>query len=83
MYDGSAGFDLLDAIWLGRALEEADYLWYEEPMREFSIAAYKRLAERTQLLHRARNGRDSPLVIEAEGLLSGSVAGRGKGNRMG
>src|SRR5262245_29505459 len=44
MYDGSAGFDLLDAIYLGRALSEAGYLWYEEPMREFSIEAYKRLA---------------------------------------
>ncbi len=45
MYDGSAGFDLVEAIWLGRALEEADYLWYEEPMREFSIEAYKRLCD--------------------------------------
>lgn len=46
MYDGSAGFDLIDAIWLGRALGEADYLWYEEPMREFSIGAYARLREK-------------------------------------
>jgi len=46
MYDGSAGFDLIDAIWLGRALGEADYLWYEEPMREFSIEAYARLHEK-------------------------------------
>ncbi|MFD7002627.1 enolase C-terminal domain-like protein [Streptomyces mirabilis] len=45
MYDGSAGFDLPDAIRLGRALSEADYLWYEEPMREFSISAYQKLAE--------------------------------------
>src|ERR1700730_1543032 len=45
MYDGSAGFDLPDAIYLGKALSEADYLWYEEPMREFSISAYQRLAE--------------------------------------
>jgi L-alanine-DL-glutamate epimerase-like enolase superfamily enzyme len=45
MYDGSAGFDLVEAIWLGRALEEADYFWYEEPMREFSIEAYKRLCD--------------------------------------
>jgi L-alanine-DL-glutamate epimerase-like enolase superfamily enzyme len=44
MYDGSAGFDLPDAIRLGRALSEADYLWYEEPIREFSISAYQRLA---------------------------------------
>ncbi|MCX5096572.1 racemase [Streptomyces sp. NBC_00365] len=45
MYDGSAGFDLPDAIRLGRALSEADYLWYEEPIREFSISAYQKLAE--------------------------------------
>lgn len=44
MYDGSAGFDLPDAIYLGNALAEANYLWYEEPMREFSVTAYKQLA---------------------------------------
>jgi L-alanine-DL-glutamate epimerase-like enolase superfamily enzyme len=45
MYDGSAGFDLLDSIYVGRALHEAGFLWYEEPMREFNINAYKILAE--------------------------------------
>ena len=49
MYDGSAGFDLADAIYLGRALSEAGYLWYEEPMREFSITAYQRLSERVDV----------------------------------
>lgn len=44
MYDGSAGFDLPDAIFLGRALDDAGYLWYEEPMREFSVTAYSHLA---------------------------------------
>lgn len=44
MYDGSAGFDLPDAIRLGHALSDAGYLWYEEPMREFSVTAYGRLA---------------------------------------
>jgi L-alanine-DL-glutamate epimerase-like enolase superfamily enzyme len=46
MYDGSAGFDLPDALYVGRALTEADYLWYEEPLREYSITSYKWLAER-------------------------------------
>jgi L-alanine-DL-glutamate epimerase-like enolase superfamily enzyme len=46
MYDGSAGFDLPDAVYLGHALADAGYLWYEEPIREFSITAYRRLAER-------------------------------------
>ena len=49
MYDGSAGFDLLDAVRLGRVLSEHDYLWYEEPMREFSITAYQRLAEKVEI----------------------------------
>lgn len=45
MYDGSAGFNPYEALYLGRALQEADYLWYEEPMREFSIGAYRKLCE--------------------------------------
>jgi L-alanine-DL-glutamate epimerase-like enolase superfamily enzyme len=45
MYDGSAGFDLPDAIRLGRVLADAGFLWYEEPMREFSVNAYQRLAQ--------------------------------------
>ena len=49
MYDGSAGFDLADATYLGRTLSEANYLWYEEPMREFSVTAYRRLAERVDV----------------------------------
>ncbi len=49
MYDGSAGFDLPDAIYLGRALSDAGYRWYEEPMREFSVTAYKWLAERVEI----------------------------------
>jgi L-alanine-DL-glutamate epimerase-like enolase superfamily enzyme len=46
MYDGSAGFDLADAVYLGRALGEAGYLWYEEPIREFSLTSYRWLSER-------------------------------------
>ncbi|MCU1495687.1 MAG: racemase [Acidimicrobiaceae bacterium] len=49
MYDGSAGFDLADAVYLGRALSGAGFRWYEEPMREFSITAYKWLAERVDI----------------------------------
>src|ERR671936_300016 len=49
MYDGSAGFDLVDAVYLGDALADAGYLWYEEPIREFSITAYKWLSERVRV----------------------------------
>ncbi|MFI1093218.1 enolase C-terminal domain-like protein [Streptomyces sp. NPDC020917] len=49
MYDGSAGFDLPDAVYVGHALAEADYLWYEEPIREYSITSYEWLAERVSV----------------------------------
>lgn len=49
MYDGSAAFDLPDAIFLGRALADEGYLWYEEPMREFSISAYTALSDRVDV----------------------------------
>ena len=49
MYDGSAGFDLVEALYVGRACEEAGYLWYEEPMREFNIEAHRRLTERLSI----------------------------------
>jgi L-alanine-DL-glutamate epimerase-like enolase superfamily enzyme len=49
MYDGSAGFDLPDSIYLGHALADSGYLWYEEPMREFSITAYRILSERVRV----------------------------------
>ena len=45
MYDGSAAFNPYDALYLGRALEEAGYLWYEEPMREFGTSAYRKLCD--------------------------------------
>lgn len=49
MYDGSAGFDFQDALYLGKALEHAGFLWYEEPMREFSISSYRRLRDRLSI----------------------------------
>ena len=49
MYDGSAGFDLPDATYLGQALHDAGFLWYEEPMREFSVTAYGHLARSVRI----------------------------------
>jgi L-alanine-DL-glutamate epimerase-like enolase superfamily enzyme len=49
MYDGSAAFDLQQSIRLGRDLEESNFLWYEEPMRELNIRQYKRLCEELEI----------------------------------
>lgn len=49
MYDGSAGFDYVDALKLGKALQDEGFLWYEEPMREHHIGHYARLREKLDI----------------------------------
>lgn len=46
MYDGSGGFDYVDSLRLGLALQDEDFLWYEEPMREHYIGHYTRLRQK-------------------------------------
>lgn len=45
MFDGSAGWDLVTALRFGRVLEECGFHWYEEPMREFDLTSYRKLAD--------------------------------------
>lgn len=45
MFDGSAGWDLTTALKFGRVLEECHFYWYEEPMREFDLTSYRKLAD--------------------------------------
>lgn len=74
MYDGSAAFDLTDAVYLGRALTDADYLWYEEPMREFSITAYRRLAERVDVPLLVGETSDGAHLNTADFIASGAAS---------
>jgi L-alanine-DL-glutamate epimerase-like enolase superfamily enzyme len=73
MYDGSAGFDLPDAIRLGRTLGEANYLWYEEPMREFSISAYGRLAQAVDVPLLVAETSDGAHMNSADFITSGAA----------
>ena len=43
MFDGSAGWDYVTSMQFGRELEDAGFLWYEEPMREFDLTSYAEL----------------------------------------
>jgi L-alanine-DL-glutamate epimerase-like enolase superfamily enzyme len=73
MYDGSAGFDLPDAVYLGRALGDAGYLWYEEPMREFSVTAYKWLARSVQVPLLVAETSDGAHMNSADFIAAGAV----------
>ena len=72
-YDGSAGFDLADAIYLGHALDDAGYLWYEEPIREFSVTAYKWLAERVRVPLLVAETSDGAHMNTADFIASGAA----------
>ncbi|MEV6109626.1 enolase C-terminal domain-like protein [Streptomyces sp. NPDC051940] len=73
MYDGSAAFDLADAVYLGEALSEAGYTWYEEPMREFSVTAYRRLAERVSVPLLVAETSDGAHMNAADFIASGAA----------
>jgi L-alanine-DL-glutamate epimerase-like enolase superfamily enzyme len=73
MYDGSAGFDLPDAIYLGRALSDADFLWYEEPMREFSVAAYRQLARSVDIPLLVAETSDGAHMNSADFIVAGAA----------
>src|SRR3954452_12867718 len=74
MYDGSAGFDLPDAVYLGHALGDAGYLWYEEPMREFSVTAYRWLAERVRVPLCVAETSDGAHMDTADFIAAGTAA---------
>ncbi|WP_210529975.1 enolase C-terminal domain-like protein [Rubellimicrobium arenae] len=49
MFDGSAGWDYVDALVVGRALQDEGFLWYEEPMREFHLGSYAKLCDKLDI----------------------------------
>jgi L-alanine-DL-glutamate epimerase-like enolase superfamily enzyme len=74
MYDGSAAFDLADAVYLGHALADTGYLWYEEPMREFSVTSHRWLAERVSVPLLVAETSDGAHMNAADFIMSGSAA---------
>ena len=49
MFDGSAGWDYVDALRFGKIIQDEGYLWYEEPMREFELGSYSKLCEKLDI----------------------------------
>jgi len=49
MLDPSHWYSRQDAVWLGRKLEELDFLWMEEPMEEASLSSYRWLSDQLSL----------------------------------
>lgn len=75
MYDGSAGFDLKDAVYVGRALADSGFDWYEEPMREFNVTAYRWLSERVSVPLLVGETSDGAHLNTADFIASGCATG--------
>jgi L-alanine-DL-glutamate epimerase-like enolase superfamily enzyme len=73
MYDGSAAFNPYDALYLGRVLEEASYLWYEEPMREFGTSAYRKLCDSLDIPILAPETADGVHYTAADFIVNGAA----------
>ena len=49
MFDGSAGWDYVNALEFGKAIQDLGFLWYEEPMREFHLGSYAKLCDKLDI----------------------------------
>ncbi len=49
MFDGSAGWDYVEALEFGKAIQDLGFLWYEEPMREFHLGSYVKLCDKLDI----------------------------------
>jgi L-alanine-DL-glutamate epimerase-like enolase superfamily enzyme len=49
MFDGSAGWDYVEALEFGKAIQDLGFLWYEEPMREFYLGSYRKLCDKLDI----------------------------------
>lgn len=49
MQDAVAGYSFVQALEVGRALDELDYAWFEEPIRDQHLGQLKRLADQLQV----------------------------------
>jgi L-alanine-DL-glutamate epimerase-like enolase superfamily enzyme len=73
MYDGSAAFSPYEALHVGQACQDAGYRWYEEPMREFSISAYRRLCDQLAIPVLAPETADGCHYVAAEFIHAGAA----------
>ena len=49
MIDPAGAYEQEEALKVGRALEQLDYLWYEEPLRDWDIHGYKMLSDKLDI----------------------------------
>lgn len=65
-------YDRHDALRLGRAIEELDFFWYEEPMDEADVESYVWLCERLDVPVTGPETRDGRVRTRADWIIRGA-----------
>ncbi len=73
MVDVHGSYNHQQALKFGRALEELDYLWYEEPFSDSDLAGYRELCRALDIAVAGMESLPSNLTPLAEYLASGAV----------
>jgi L-alanine-DL-glutamate epimerase-like enolase superfamily enzyme len=72
MLDANHWYSRTQALQLGRALQDLDYYWYEEPMEEASISSYRWLAGQLEIPVIGPESAPGKMYTRAEWITSGA-----------
>jgi L-alanine-DL-glutamate epimerase-like enolase superfamily enzyme len=73
MLDCHHNYSRNEALYLGRALEELDFYWFEEPMNEHSVRSYVWLAEQLDIPILGPETAEGKLYTRAEWIVRGAA----------
>jgi L-alanine-DL-glutamate epimerase-like enolase superfamily enzyme len=72
MLDANHWYSRTQALQLGRALQDLDYYWYEEPMEEASVSSYRWLAGQLEIPVIGPESAPGKMYTRAEWITSGA-----------
>ncbi|KAA9153453.1 mandelate racemase [Amycolatopsis acidicola] len=73
MVDVVSGYDQRDALRVGQVLDELDYYWYEEPLRDYDLHGYRLLADKLKTPIAGTETNEGGLLARAEFAASRAV----------
>jgi L-alanine-DL-glutamate epimerase-like enolase superfamily enzyme len=72
MLDSFSNYDFEEALYVGREIEKLNFYWYEEPMCEYSIYSYTKLASALNIPILAPEAPEGNIYTRAEWILRGA-----------
>lgn len=74
MFDAVSAYDAHQALYVGRALQEMGFRWFEEPVREYLLDTYRMLSAKLDIPLCATENNEGGIYTTAEFIKSGAIA---------